>query len=87
MARVLEPLADELLLGGDGVGGFTGLGDEEAEHGGVGDGVAVAVFAGVVDVDGEAGEALDHELAGEAGVPAGAAGGDGDAGGAWRNSS
>ena len=68
-------------LGGDGVGGFAGLGDEEADFGGVGDGVAVAIFAGVVDVDGEAGEALDHELAGEAGVPAGAAGGDGDAGG------
>ncbi len=41
-------------------------------------GVAVAVLAGVVDFDGEAGEALDHELAGEARVPAGAAGGDGD---------
>ena len=73
--------ADELLLGGDGVGGLAGLGDEEAEGGGVGDGVAVAVLGGVVDVDGEAGEALDHELAGEAGVPGGAAGGDGDAGG------
>ena len=34
---------------------------------GVGDGIAVAVLAGVVDVDGKAGEALDHELAGEAG--------------------
>ena len=32
-------------------------------------GVAVAVLAGVVDLGGEAGEALDHELAGEAGVP------------------
>ena len=72
---------DELVLGGDGVGGFSGLGDEEAELGGVGDGVAVAVLAGVVDVYGEACEALDHELAGEAGVPRGAAGGDGDAGG------
>ena len=81
MARVFRAFADELLLGGDGVGGFAGLGDEEAEGGGVGDGVAVAVFGGVVDVDGEAGEALDHELAGEAGVPGGAAGGDGDAGG------
>ena len=69
------------MLGGYGVGGFSGLGDEEAELGGVGDGVAVAVLAGVVDVYGEAGEALDHEFAGEACVPAGAAGGDGDAGG------
>jgi len=31
---------------------------------GVGDGVAVAVLAGVVDVYGEAGEALDHEFSG-----------------------
>ena len=77
----LGALGDEFVLGGDGVGGFAGLGDEEAELKGVGDGVAVAVLAGVVDVYGEAGEALDHELAGEAGVPGGAAGGDGDAGG------
>src|SRR5260370_16863980 len=34
-----------------------------------------------LDVDGEAGEALDHELAGEASVPGGSAGGDGDLGG------
>ncbi len=76
-------LGDHLGLGGDGVGGFAGLGDEEAE--GAGDGVAVAVLGGVVDVDGEAGEALDHELAGEAGVPGGAAGGDGHA--RWRSGS
>ncbi len=52
------------MLGGDGVGGFTGLGDEEAELGWVGDGVSVAVLGGVVDVYGEACEALDHELSG-----------------------
>ena len=75
-------VGDELALGGEGVGGFAGLGDEEADGAGVGDGVAVAVLGGVVDVDGEAGEALDHELAGEAGVPGGSAGGDGDL--AWR---
>ncbi len=77
----LGAFGDELALGGEGVGGFAGLGDEEADGVGVGDGVAVAVLGGVVDVDGEAGEALDHELAGEAGVPGGSAGGDGDLGG------
>ena len=77
----LGAFGDELGLGGEGVGGFAGLGDEEADGVGVGDGVAVAVLGGVVDVDGEAGEALDHELAGEAGVPGGSAGGDGDLGG------
>src|SRR5258708_5027402 len=80
-ARTRWGVGDELALGGDGVGGFGGLGDEEADGAGVGDGVAVAVLAGVVDVDGEAGEALDHELAGEASVPGGSAGGDGDLGG------
>ena len=69
---------DEFALGGDGVCGFAGLGDEEADGAGVGDGVAVTVLAGVVDLDWETGEALDHELAGEASVPGGSAGGDGD---------
>ena len=78
----LGAFGDQLALGGEGVGGFAGLGDEQADGVGVGDGVAVAVLAGVVDLDGEAGEALDHELAGEAGVPAGAAGGDVDLAGA-----
>ncbi len=80
----LGAFGDELVLRGDGVGGFAGLGDEEAETGGVGDGVAVAVLGGVVDVYGEACEALDHELAGEACVPTCAAGGDGEAGGGFK---
>ena len=76
----LRTLANELLLGGDGVGRFAGLGDEEAEHGGIRNGVAIAVFGCVVDVDGQSCQALDDELAGQAGVPGGSAGGDGDAG-------
>ena len=76
----LGAVGDHLALRGEGVGGFAGLGDEQAEGVGVGDGVAIAVLAGVVDVDGDAGEALDHVLAGEGGVPAGAAGGDVDLG-------
>ena len=68
----------EFALGGDGICRLAGLGDEEADGGGVGDGRAVAELAGVVDLGAQAGEALDHELAGEAGVPTGAAGGDGD---------
>ena len=59
---------------------FAGLGDEQAEGIAVGNGIAIAIFAGVVDVDGHAGEALDHVFAGERGVPTGAAGGDIDAG-------
>ncbi len=82
IATVFEPRADHLALGGKGVGGFAGLGDEQAECVAIGDGIAIAVFAGVVDIDGHAGEALDHVFAGEGGVPAGTAGGDVDARGA-----
>ena len=70
----------ELALGGDGICRLAGLGDEQADGGGVGDGRAVAILAGVIDFGAQAGEALDHELAGEARVPTGAAGGDGDLG-------
>ncbi len=72
---------DHLALRGEGVGGFAGLGDEQAERVAVGDGVAIAVLAGIIDIDGQAGEALDHVFAGLRGVPTGAAGGDVDAGG------
>ena len=69
---------DEFALGGEGVGGFAGLGDEEADGERVGDGVSIAILGGVVHVAAEAGEALDHELAGEAGCQRGSAGGDGN---------
>ena len=39
-------------------------------------GIAITPFAGVVDLDRNAGQSLDHVLAGESGVPTGAAGGD-----------
>ena len=77
----LRAEADHLALGGQGVGGFAGLGDEQAQRVAVGNGIAIAVFAGVVDVDRQAREPLDHVLAGQRRVPAGAAGGDVDAGG------
>ena len=40
------------------------------------DGIAIAEFAAVVDFDRNARQALDHEFAGEGGVPTGAAGDD-----------
>ena len=73
---------DHLALGGESVGSFAGLGNEQAQGVAIGDGVAIAIFAGVVDVNRKAGEAFDHVLAGERRVPTGAAGGDVDAGGA-----
>ena len=45
---------------------------------GTDDGIAIAPFAGVIDLDRNAGETLDHELAGLSGVPTGAAGHDVD---------
>ena len=70
---------DHLALRGQRIGGFAGLGDEQAQRIAVGDGIAIAVFAGVVHIDGQAGQPLDHIFAGQAGVPTGAAGGDVDA--------
>ena len=69
-----------LAQGGEGVGGFAGLRDDH--DGGVGEGLlgAVGVFAGVLDVDGNAAEVFDDELGEQAGVAAGAAGGDHDLG-------
>ena len=72
---------DHLALRGKGIGCLAGLRDEQAECVAIGDGIAIAVLAGVVHVDGQAREALDHVLAGKGGVPAGAACGDVDAGG------
>ena len=73
---------DHLALSSERVGGFAGLGDEQSEGVAIGNRIAIAVFAGVVDVDRQAGESLDHVFAGEGRVPTGAAGGDVDAGGA-----
>ena len=82
MATVFEPERDHLALRGQRVGGFAGLRDEQAQRIGAGDGIAIAIFAGVVHIDGQARQALDHVFAGERGVPTGAAGGNVDACGA-----
>ena len=42
------------------------------------DRIAIAELAGVIDFDRHARQALDHELAGQASMPTGAAGGDVD---------
>ena len=68
----------QLALGGDGICRLAGLGDEQADGGRVGDGRAVAILAGVIDLGAQAGEALDHELAGEARVPTCSTSRDGD---------
>ena len=65
-------------LGGDGVGGFAGLRDQQRDGVRRDDGIAITPLAGVVHFDGDAGQAFDHELAGLSGMPTGAAGGDVD---------
>ena len=62
--------------GREGVGGFTGLADGDDQIFLADDGIAIAEFAAVVHFDGNVRQALDHELAGERGVPTGAAGDD-----------
>ena len=71
----LRAFALGFALGGDGVGGFSGLRDQQRHRVGAEDRIAIAPFAGVVDFDGNAGQIFDHELSGESGMPTGAAGG------------
>ncbi len=63
-------------LGGDGVGSFARLRNQHRHRIRSQDRVAIAPLAGVVDFDRNAGESLDHVLAGESSMPTGAAGGD-----------
>ena len=64
---------------GHGVGGFAGLAEQQADTARGHRGGAVAQFAGDVGVDRDAGDLLEPVAADQAGVEAGAAGGDGDA--------
>jgi len=57
-------------LRGQRVRGFAGLADANGQRFGIEDGIAIAKFAAVIDFDLQAREALDHEFAGEGGVPA-----------------
>ena len=65
-------------LRGDGVGGLAGLRNHQRDRVRIDDGIAVAPFAGVVHFDRNARQRFDHELAGQPGVPTGAAGDDVD---------
>src|SRR3989338_6779679 len=65
-----------LALGGDGVGGFARLADEDGERAGVDDRVAVAVLGAVVHLHRQARQTLDHVLAHQRRVPGGPAGDD-----------
>ena len=76
MPSVFAPLAARLAHGGDGVGGFARLGDENRQIAGAGERIAIAELAGVIHFHRQLRQPLDHELAGQSGVPAGAAGGD-----------
>ena len=67
------------LDGGEGVGGLTRLGDGDDHVVGVDDGVAVAEFGGVLDLDGQLAGLFDEVFADEGRVPRGAAGADDDA--------
>ena len=53
MASVFEPLDFGFALGGDGVGGFAGLRDHQRDGVRTDDGIAVAPFTGVIDLDRE----------------------------------
>ena len=76
-AESLCSLGARLAHRGDGVGRFARLRDEDVEIVRASQRIAVAIFAGIVHLDRQLGEALDHELGSESCVPTGAAGGDG----------
>ena len=67
-----------LAHGGERVGGLARLRDEDAERARRDDRVAVAELRRVLDLGRDASEVLDHHLADQRRVPAGAAGGDDD---------
>ena len=62
-----------LTLGGDGVGGFAGLRDEQGNCIWVEDRVAIAPLAGIIYFNRHPRQAFDHELAGLPGMPTRAA--------------
>ena len=69
----LRALLLGLALRRERVGGLSGLGDDHGQRIVGEDGIAVAEFAAVVHFHGHAGQLLDHEFAGQSGVPARAA--------------
>ncbi len=62
-------------LGGDGVGGFSGLRNYHHDRSDGGVGGTIAIFAGVLHVDGDAGKVFDHDFASQAGMATRSAGG------------
>src|SRR6266849_10901885 len=58
------------------IGGFTGLRDHHRKGILADDRITISEFTAVIDFHGNAGGPLDHELAGQRGVPTGAAGND-----------
>ena len=79
IARVLRAALPGLLERGEGVGGLARLRDRHDDVAGADDRVAVAELAGDVDLDGDAGEALDQVAADHRRVLRGAAGEQDDA--------
>ena len=78
MASVWRALLFCFALRGQSVRGFAGLADADRQRFRIEDGIAIAEFAAVVHFHGKPREPLDHEFAGQPGVPAGAARDDAD---------
>ena len=62
-----------LAEGGEGIGGFAGLGDRDGEHPAVDDGLAIAKFRGDVDLDRQPCKRFDQVFPDQRGVPRSAA--------------
>jgi len=70
MASVFEPFCLASRCAASRIGGFGPIGNHHGEGIRRDDGAAVAEFAAVIHLHGDARQPLDHELAGQAGVPA-----------------
>ena len=62
----------------EGIGRFPGLGDDDRQRLGGHDWLAIPILGPVIDLDGDPGELLDHELADQPGMPGRPAREDGD---------
>src|SRR6185437_5970343 len=71
--QCFTPYLSGFPLGGNGVRGLTGLRNQESEFAPGDDGRPISEFAGVVNFHWYSGQALNHELPGQRGVPACAA--------------
>ena len=77
--RGLQPTGTRFAQSGQSIGGFSGLRDDDDGRIVQRVGRAIAILAGILHIDGEAGNVFQHDFAGQSGMPAGSTGGNNNA--------